>query len=196
MFEFKGIFYSNIISNFYSSSLLKWKKRFKCQILTVFFFNSRFFLSPEPAESKLGYCSPHSFTNPQFSNFQNSQHGSGSRNSRNLIFTTYSHESTKLNEFWWRFFCNLLTVASSRIGVPSILFVTNYYGCQMRKSPSLHSWKSTSIPKFCWPNRPNCSDFFDICLHWVSVVRVFCHIMSVHKNQSKFQNNVGRHSIF
>ena len=26
---------------------------------------------------------------------------------------------------------------------------------------------------FCLPHRPKFSDFFDLCLHWVSVVRVF-----------------------
>ena len=26
---------------------------------------------------------------------------------------------------------------------------------------------------FCLPHRPNFSDIFDLCLHWVSVVRVF-----------------------
>ena len=34
----------------------------------------------------------------------------------------------------------------------------------MRKSPSLHSI-------FCLPHRPKFSDFFDLCPHWVSVVR-------------------------
>jgi hypothetical protein len=28
---------------------------------------------------------------------------------------------------------------------------------------------------FCLPQRPNFSDIFYLCLHWVSVVRVFCH---------------------
>ena len=34
-------------------------------------------------------------------------------------------------------------------------------------------WYSRSI--FCLPNRPKFSDFFDLCLHWVSVVRVQNH---------------------
>ena len=28
---------------------------------------------------------------------------------------------------------------------------------------------------FCLPHRPDFSDFFDLCLHWVSVVRGVCH---------------------
>ena len=28
---------------------------------------------------------------------------------------------------------------------------------------------------FCLPHRPNFSDIFDLCLHWVSVVRVLVH---------------------
>ena len=28
---------------------------------------------------------------------------------------------------------------------------------------------------FCLPHRPNFSDIFDLCLHWVSVVRVHHH---------------------
>ena len=27
---------------------------------------------------------------------------------------------------------------------------------------------------FCLPHQPDCSVIFDLCLHWVSVVRVFC----------------------
>ena len=28
---------------------------------------------------------------------------------------------------------------------------------------------------FCLPHRPRISDFFDLCLHWVSVVRAWKH---------------------
>jgi hypothetical protein len=28
---------------------------------------------------------------------------------------------------------------------------------------------------FCLPHRPNFSDIFDLCLHWVSVVRAYCN---------------------
>ena len=28
---------------------------------------------------------------------------------------------------------------------------------------------------FCLPHRPNFSDIFDLCLHWVSVVRGYTH---------------------
>ena len=56
------------------------------------------------------------------------------------------------------------------------------YGRPVRKSPSLQSQKSNPNPKFidtvyngrsifCLPHRPKISDFFDVCLHWVSVVR-------------------------
>jgi hypothetical protein len=41
------------------------------------------------------------------------------------------------------------------------------------KIHSLHSqifWYGRRI--FCLPHRPNFSDIFDLCLHWVSVVRV------------------------
>ena len=53
------------------------------------------------------------------------------------------------------------------------------YGRPERKKPSLHGRKFTPNPKifryggsiFCLPHRPNFSDIFDLCLHWVSVVR-------------------------
>ena len=31
---------------------------------------------------------------------------------------------------------------------------------------------------FCLPHRPNFSDIFDLCLHWVSVVRVHMYFIS------------------
>lgn len=37
------------------------------------------------------------------------------------------------------------------------------YGRLGRKLRSLHGWKSTPIPKL--------SDFFNLCLYWVSIVR-------------------------
>ena len=46
------------------------------------------------------------------------------------------------------------------------------YERPVRKSPLLHGQKSTPTPKFCLPHRPKFSDFFDLSLHWVSVVRV------------------------
>ena len=60
------------------------------------------------------------------------------------------------------------------------------YGHPVRKSSSLHGRKSTLTPKFLGtaeayfachigPHRPTFSDFFDLCLHWVSVVRVFLY---------------------
>ena len=33
---------------------------------------------------------------------------------------------------------------------------------------------------FCLPHRPNFSDIFDLCFHWVSVVRVCTHSMYVY----------------
>ena len=32
---------------------------------------------------------------------------------------------------------------------------------------------------FCLPHRPNFSDIIDLCLHWVSVVRVGTHVLPV-----------------
>ena len=60
------------------------------------------------------------------------------------------------------------------------LFVTTDYGHPVRKSPSLHGRKSTPSPRFLGTAAaylvchigPKFSDFFDLCLHWVSVVRV------------------------
>ena len=43
------------------------------------------------------------------------------------------------------------------------------YGRPVRKSPSLHGRQSTPTPTL--PQLPKFSDFFDSCLHWVSVVR-------------------------
>ena len=59
------------------------------------------------------------------------------------------------------------------------------YGGPERKLPSLNSQQSTLTGTchsqilrydqsiFCLPHRPKFSYFFDICLHWVSLVRVF-----------------------
>ena len=47
------------------------------------------------------------------------------------------------------------------------------YGHPDRKLSSLNGRKSTPTPKFCLPDLPKFSDFFDLCLHWVSVVRGF-----------------------
>ena len=53
------------------------------------------------------------------------------------------------------------------------------YGCPERKYSSVLGQKFTPIPKFlgtygrsifCLPHRPNFSDLFELCLHWVSVV--------------------------
>jgi hypothetical protein len=51
----------------------------------------------------------------------------------------------------------------------------------VRKSPSLHGRKSNPNPKFLGTAEayfvchigPNFSDFFDLCLHWVSAVREY-----------------------
>ena len=53
------------------------------------------------------------------------------------------------------------------------------YGRPVRKSPLLHGRKSTPTPKFLGTAEayfvchigPNFQIFFDLCLHWVSVVR-------------------------
>ena len=65
----------------------------------------------------------------------------------------------------------------------SATVLTTDYGHLMRKSPSLHSRKSTPNPKFLGTAEayfvchvgPNFQIFFDICLHWVSVVRGLLH---------------------
>ena len=50
------------------------------------------------------------------------------------------------------------------------------YGHTVRKLPSLHGRKSNPNPKFLgtaeayFVCRPKISDFFHLCLHWVSVV--------------------------
>ena len=46
---------------------------------------------------------------------------------------------------------------------------------------------------FCLPHRPNFSDFFDLCLHWVSVVRVIYYLfrsklLTNYKNVRVYQN--------
>ena len=49
----------------------------------------------------------------------------------------------------------------------------NYFHCTARPKINSHSQifrYNRSI--FCLPHRPKCSDFFDLYLHWVSVVRV------------------------
>ena len=54
------------------------------------------------------------------------------------------------------------------------------YGHLVRKSPSLHGWKSNPSPKFLNTAEayfvchigPN---FFDLCLHWVSIVHETLH---------------------
>ena len=54
-----------------------------------------------------------------------------------------------------------------------------------RKFSSLHGRKFNPNPKFlstaeayfCLPHRPNFSDIFDLCLHWVSVVRDFAQLL-------------------
>ena len=82
-----------------------------------------------------------------------------------------------------RYQCFLFNVASSYKykWTDQILFVlTTDYGLPpVMKSPSLHSQKFTPTPKvlvygrciFCLPHWHKFSDFFDLCLFWVSVVR-------------------------
>ena len=47
--------------------------------------------------------------------------------------------------------------------------------------------------KFCWSRRPKFSDFFDLCLHWVSVVRGHSHLNSI--VYSKIQNDLKKSLI-
>ena len=58
------------------------------------------------------------------------------------------------------------------------------YRRPVRKSTSLHCPKSTPTAKFlgtaeayfCLPHQLKFSDFFDLCLHWVSIVRDLAHL--------------------
>ena len=43
---------------------------------------------------------------------------------------------------------------------------------------------------FCLPHRPNFSDIFDLCLHWVSVVRDYRDGFAVHKRRCGNKLNV------
>ena len=57
---------------------------------------------------------------------------------------------------------------------------TTDYRRPVRKLPSLHSKifrYGRSI--FCLPHQPKISDFFDLCLHWVSVVRATARALYV-----------------
>ena len=42
---------------------------------------------------------------------------------------------------------------------------------------------------FCLPQRPKISDFFDLCLHWVSVVRGIDHLSAKVNKERKGLNN-------
>ena len=42
---------------------------------------------------------------------------------------------------------------------------------------------------FCLPHRPNISDIFDLCLHWVSIVRETVYPNSAHKNWHFFNRS-------
>ena len=63
--------------------------------------------------------------------------------------------------------------------IPCAVCATDY-GRPVRKLPSLHGRKSNPQSQifrygrsiFCLPHRPKISYFFDLCFHWVSVVRV------------------------
>ena len=57
----------------------------------------------------------------------------------------------------------------------SCTFQSTDYQCPVRKSSSLHDRKSTPTSKFLGTVEayfcPKFLDFFDLCIHWVSVVR-------------------------
>ena len=60
------------------------------------------------------------------------------------------------------------------------------YERPVRKLPSLHPQifrYGRSI--FCLPHRPKFSNFFDLFLHWVSVVRVMNDIITLLRNQNQ-----------
>ena len=53
------------------------------------------------------------------------------------------------------------------------------WGNHLHCTAEIHShsqifWYGRSI--FCLPHRPKSSGFFDLCLHWVSVVRAYIHV--------------------
>ena len=96
-----------------------------------------------------------------------------------------------------QFFCHTLCISGGII-VNSMLFlsIANHQFCLFYQFQSNYLFNGlrtpseeiafTARPKinlqsqifrysrsiFCLPHRPNFSDFFDLCLHWVSVVRV------------------------
>ena len=43
---------------------------------------------------------------------------------------------------------------------------------------------------FCLPHRPNFSDIFDLCLHWMSVVRVRNHMRCGNSYQYQYHNHI------
>ena len=65
------------------------------------------------------------------------------------------------------------------------------------KRPSLHSQKLNPNPKFlgtakayfCLPHRPNLSDFFDLCRHWLSVVRGYSYWLLALRHSSYQKKN-------
>ena len=64
------------------------------------------------------------------------------------------------------------------------------YGRLVRKSSSLHGRKSNPNPKFigtaeayfCLPHRPKIAGYFDLCLHWVSVVRAYTYVLTYYSS--------------
>ena len=64
--------------------------------------------------------------------------------------------------------------------------------------PKIHSHSqifSYGRSIFCLPHRPNFSDFFDLCLHWVSVVRVYSELGSHVLNVKYFRHSLAFFTI-
>ena len=78
--------------------------------------------------------------------------------------------------------CKKNRVYSEPLVISFIIQIMDY-GCPVRKLSLLHGWKSTPSTKFLGtaeayfvchignlPHQPKFSDFFDLCLHWLSIV--------------------------
>ena len=106
------------------------------------------------------------------------------------MFWPWNTKKEKVQYLWHFLFCFFLL--QPRIGCPFYRFLFQMicgtisggtdYGRLERKSPSLNSRKSTPTPKLpkhiFLPHWPKFSDFFDLCLHWVSVVRAHDDVLT------------------
>ena len=92
------------------------------------------------------------------------------------LLQMWAHATAAVSKTWCRVFCAVIWPVSSTMQIVSehglrtpseeITFTAR----PKIKSQSQIFRYGWSI--FCLPYRPKISDFFDLCLHWVSVVRV------------------------